>query len=260
MGFFIFLLYILIIFLLLSSSRLREMKSNQLLLNLSIGHMITGVSHFAGMWTLFRVGKFVFVGGMYANISLIVLTIDRCIYILKPLHYKLMHPGWHILFMTISPLFALTLFGLYVHTGLNNPVHLDEISTLPFIFFLSVMTVLLFIPSFVVFRIVRRQRSRIASCNIGIPKGQAPREKSRNEERRSFYVCFGCVTTFALLWLPAIVLRIWEIASGLKMKYTYLAISAIFATFNSFSDAVICVWFNKELKKRLRTVLRNPCR
>ena len=177
-------------------------------------------------------------------------NIDRCIYILKPLHYQLLHRGWHILFMTISPLLVLVLFGLYVHSGLNSPLHLDTITTLPFVFFISGMTAFMFIPSFLVFRILRKQRSRMASIS-------KTKEFSRKEELRSFYVCFGCVTTFLVMWSPMLLLRMWEIASGSHMEYITLSISAIFTTINPFSDAFICVWFNQELKARLRSILRS---
>jgi len=257
-GFFISLLYMLIIFVLLSSARLREIKSNQLLLNLSIGHTLTGLSHFAGMWTTFRVGKVVFVAGVYAYLSLAVLTIDRCIYILKPFRYERLHRGWHILCMAISPVLALILFAFYVHSGLNNPVHLDTMSTLPFVFLIFLLIGLLLIPSFIVFRIARRQRNRIVSLRVALSNGTV-RGTSKMNDIRSFYASFGCVTTFALLWLPHLILRIWEIASGVQVRYTYVAITAIIATLNPFSDAVISVWFNKDLKTRLKNVLRKPC-
>jgi len=264
-GFFISLLYMLIIFVLLSSARLREIKSNQLLLNLSIGHTLTGLSHFAGMWTTFRVGKVIFVSIVYANISLTMLIVDRCIFILKPLHYQQLHQGWHMLFMAVSPVFALFLLSLYFYLGIGNPIHKDTITTLPFIFFVFVITGLMFIPSLAMFRIVHKQRSRIVSLRTHIVNNRTAtttattKDISRKDEIRSFYVCFGCVSTYVLLWLPALVMRLWETMSGLEMPYTYLAISVAIATFNPFSDAVICVWFNKQMKARLKSILRNLC-
>ena len=261
MGFFIFLLYTIIIFVLLSSSRLREKKSNQLLLNLSIGHLMTGLSHFAGLWTTFRVGKLIFVSIIYANISLTMLIVDRCIYILRPLRYQLLHRGWHVLFMSISPAFASALLAQYCYLGFNDPIHKDSLTTYPFIFFVFVITGLMFIPSVVVFRIAHKQRSRIAPLRRphvvhNLTPGVATKDVSRIVEIRSFYVCFGCVTTYLVLWSPALGMRLWEIVLGLEMQYTYLAISVAIATLNPFSDAFICVWFNKELKKKLRSIVR----
>ena len=257
MGLFMFLLYIFIIFVLLSSPRLRRKKSNQLLMNLSIGHLMTGLSHFAGMWTTFHVSRFVFLGVFYANISLVTLTIDRCIYIRFPFRYQLLNRGVHVLFMTVSPVLCIVLLFAYSLDGLNNPANAGTVAKIPFLSSLVVTTGMLFIPNLVVFRIVRRQRMTILRSQCRDPRNDlSSNVYAKRSEIRTFYICFGCACTYTLLWFPIFVLKVVEIFNGTQINYTHLAISAIVSNMNPFADAFFCICFNKEIKCSLKRLFK----
>ena len=261
MGFFIFLIYMFIIVILLSTARFRRKKSNQLLLNLGIGHVITGASHFTGMWTTFPIGKFVFVGIMYANVSLIALSIDRCIYIVRPFRYSLLRRGWHVIFMLASPVTAIMMLTQHMISGFDEYVHKGALSKVPFIVYVFLTTVSLIGPNLVVFVIVRKQSTRIRAQNHSIIS-KDEKQKSRvrvigkRQEMRSFYLCFGCVITFIMSWLPLLTLKIIEMTTGRSFSYRYTGGAAIIANINLFTDAWFCVWYNKELRKRLKGVFK----
>jgi len=247
---------------LLCSTRLRGKKSNQLLLNLSIGHMMTGACHFAGLWTIFPVGKFVFFGIAYASVSLIVLSIDRCFYIVLPLRYYLIHRCWHITFMLISPAFAMMVLLQYILSGFEEYVHESALANIPFIVVVFVMSGLLLVPNLVVFRIVRKQRVQIeVQCNIIKSNEENSNSNSpdiaRVREVRSFYLCFGCVITFVLCWMPLLAFKTYEIRTGRRLDYKYNSRAAIIATINPFMDVLFSVWFNKELRGRLKDVFKS---
>ena len=222
MGFFIFLIYTFIIVILLSSSRLRGKKSNQLLLNLSIGNMMTGAFHFVGMWTTFPIWRLVYVGIAYASVSMIVLSIDRCIYIVLPLRYDLIHRGWQIGFILVSPIFAMIALVKHILLGFDQEVTEDVPSTLSFILIVFAMTTMLLVPNLIVFRILRRQRAQIkVQCHsLKVSPPPPPTQRSsrsasdilRFHEVRSFYLCFGCVLTFLLCWLPQLAFKAYELS------------------------------------------------
>jgi len=257
MGFFISLLYMLIIFVLLSNSRLRRKKSNQLLLNLCIGHLMTGISHFAGMWTLHHVSRFVFTGVLYANVSLVMLTIDRCIYIRWPFRYQLMNRRMHVFFMATSPVLSFLLFLQYAVSGLNKSEYGTSFIAIPFVAILATTTGLLFIPNLLVYRIARQQRADIQQSQHSSCKNDSKSKVCvKKHELRSFYICFGCACSFTLLWFAVFVVKVLEILTRTTVNYQYLAISAIVSNMNPFADAFFCVWFNKEIKYSLKNLFK----
>ena len=121
LGIPLFIICAVVISLIINSKRLREKKSNQLLLNLCIGHLLTGLACFYGWFSVFQVGKFVFAGQMYSTVALICLSIDRYIFIRQPFRYDTVkaYNRVHIIFMVFSPL----VYMIYFYDGVHSEIY-----------------------------------------------------------------------------------------------------------------------------------------
>ena len=77
----------------------------------------------------------------------------------------------------------------------------------------------------------------------------------------SFYICIGCVFTSTLLWMPELVRQsIWLFGgggSGGEKLYegAFSGMARILLNLNPLCDAVILVWFNRELKNKIRSIV-----
>ena len=79
---------------------LRRKKSNQLLINISIGHIVGGFTLFLMIFSKANTLTYInYAFSAHGNISLVILTIDRAILIRWPFRYQTL-PSWiQILFL-----------------------------------------------------------------------------------------------------------------------------------------------------------------
>lgn len=80
--------------------------------------------------------------------------------------------------------------------------------------------------------------------------------RSRKQEVRSFYLCFGCVITFALLMSPFVTMRILMKFTRAHIPNFAYKIAKVLAASNSLSDLLIFVWFNVELRVKIKRSIR----
>ena len=93
-------------------------------------------------------------------------------------------------------------------------------------------------------------------------------------EFRSFYLCFGCVVTYVVLWLPTLVNEAARLhlnynknngssdggsnygdsGGGMTSVFNEKAANLLLIL-NPLADAVILVWFNKELKNKMKSFI-----
>ena len=89
----------------LKSAQHRQNKTNQLLLNLSLGYLIVGVSSAFGS----KSDKFILIsasGFLHSNIAVFMLCIDRCACIVWPLRYLSLPRAFHIALMCCTPIIS----------------------------------------------------------------------------------------------------------------------------------------------------------
>ena len=273
-GLFIAIIYAIVITFIVNFKSLREKHSNQLLLNLCIGHFIAGLFHFYGFFTLTPVGKLVFSGYVYSTISLLVLSIDRFISIRFPFRYKTTpFNRIHIGYMLASPLCFIIYLGSCLLTGFDEKISRSSESMMSFpISFVAIVVILLFL-NFTIYAIICKQRKSIqAQCKVPHTTTVKPattvdvsdalesppmriqdsmkntRTKTRIQEARAFYSCFGCVITFAFLWMPCILIAILSRFFNVNVPDIKFKLALALAGFNPLSDLLIFVWFNVELR------------
>jgi len=167
--------------------------------------------------------------------------------------------------MLVSPVFAMMVLVKEILLGFERYVYEGILSQVPFVVVVFVMTLLLLIPNLIVFRIVQKQKVQIESQCRHIkasadPSSSTKQDFCKRREVRSFYLCFGCVITFVLCWLPQLTFKGFEIGTGTRLNYRYIGWAAIITTLNPFLDAWFFVWFNKKLRGRLKDVFKRPPR
>lgn len=250
-----------IIILVTSDKQLRKKQGNRLLLNLSCGHFLTGMTNFFGTFTPYDVSNISFAWYIYANLSLLTLTVDRSLSIRWPFRYERL--GWksHLTFLMFSPISSLVYIFRYVgalagrrQSGSRSSA--DNAGSMKFfIFGMSAQMVILLVSNSIVFTTVRRHKRTIKSNNV------SSNENSRNQITRrrdvfTFYICFGCVITYVILWLPSLIIKILQFYGQYPIEHKYFALTMAVANVNPVSDAVLFVFFNREFKLKLKSVLR----
>ena len=277
-GLFIAIIYAIVITFIVNFKTLREKKSNQLLLNLCFGHLLAGLLHFSGLFTIFPVGALVFSGYVYITISLLVISVDRFIFIRYPFRYKTEPFNQiHIGFMLASPFSFIIYLGRYLLTKFGKDISTSSESMMSFaISFITIVVILLYL-NFTVYGTICKQRKSIqAHCKIA-PIVIAPaaveetvnplstriqdsmkktRTKTRTREARAFYSCFGCVFSFTLLWMPCLLIVILKRFFNVNVPDIEFKLALALAGFNPLSDILIFVWFNVELRVLIKKTTR----
>jgi len=245
-----------IIILILTCKRIREKKSNQLLLNLSTGHALCGFTSLTGCFLPFShqsMDGIIFASYIYSNTSLAMLTIDRCIYIKWPFRYNSLPTLLHVSFMACSPLNA----GFVIYKALDNDNNLhvseDVESMRVFIFGIGALMALLLSANSLVFCTLQGQKRKIKSLRVATFSQSNVRTNfnQRKREIQAFYICLGCTLTYVVLWFPPLIVTIINFYTKIQISYYYFSMSMVSVNLNPLSDALIFVWFNKDLKNRL---------
>lgn len=309
LGFIVSVICVIVILFIGWFKNLRKKKANQLLLNLCIGHLLTGTAHFCRILSFPSATKFVFSGYMYSTIALVLLSFDRFIFIRHPFrYYTRRYNRAHTVFMLFSPLvYCIYFVDSFISVIMNDKAKLA--GSFIFVFFTTI-TVLIFLNVSIYATICKQRRAIETQCkrlsilptliaasstgsvspstesttstnnstptNSRLPSTTSTRSfsidstssttnldpqsisdsaarkykkaRARKQEVRSFYLCFGCVITFALLMSPWVTTRIMLKFTLFHISKKIQALSMVFAAFNSLSDLLIFVWFNVELR------------
>lgn len=113
-----------VIFFIIKFKNLREKRSNQLVLNLCIGHCLTGLAHFYGLFsTASTATRFIFSGYTYSTIALIFVSLDRFIYIRYPYRYEWkVFTRAHIGIMIVNP----SVYVIYFVAGVISVIRKEK--------------------------------------------------------------------------------------------------------------------------------------
>lgn len=246
------IIHLFILIFIIHHKQLRKVQTHRLLINLSLGHFLTGITNFSGTFVVLDLSKVTYAWYVYANLSLLALTVDRSFSIFWPFKYQMTSTLTKVVFLAFSPTCCLVYLGKMVFQPTNTKKVADNHASMKFfIFGMGLEIILLIIANSFIFMAVRRQKRKIAAANV--PNSNR-NTASRNEIAR-FYVCFGCIITYALLWAPALLLKIVEIYGEVSMDHKYFSITIAIANINPLSDAFLLLFFNRELKKILKNIL-----
>lgn len=244
-----------IIVLVIQNKNLRRVQAHRLLLNLSIGHALTGATNFIGTFVSRDLSTITYAWYVYANISLLALTLDRSFSIFSPFRYQTIRDSVKIGFMGFSPFCCL----IYVLKMLFSPAKTEKIANNEgsmkfFIFGMSAEMAILVVANSLIFIAVRRQLRKI-NVSKSTTTTHTRNMPSRKDIAR-FYVCFGCVITYVLLWLPAMFVKVLQFYGGVVVDHKYFSLSIAVANINPLSDAFLLLYFNRELKRVLKDIMK----
>ena len=257
------IVHVLISILIFTCRRIREKKSNQLLLNMSIGYAFCGFSNLAGVMLPFldtSISIITFAGYSYSNVALVFLTIDRCLYIRWPFRYNSFPRVLHVFFIACSP--ASAAYTIYKALAVENNSHVtDDVNAMrTFIFGIATIMIILLSTNSLVFCTLRSQRRKIKKLHVvNFQSNSKPNFSHRRKEILAFYICLGCVLTYVLLWFPPLLVTIINFYTQITISYYYFSLSMIAVSLNPLSDAIIFVCFNKDLKNRLFQLCCRGC-
>jgi len=210
-GMCIVIVYFIVISSILTCKKLRVTKTNQLILNLGIGHCIYGMVNAFGIWFDFKLSKIAFIGYNYANVAIVMLTIDRCLMIRWPFQYETMHVGIHVFLMSSSPQLTNA-----VMAGLQNNVVQDNSSMKVLIYGISILMVCLSIPNILIFITLQKQKAKMKALSQEILK-------NHKKQILAFYVCFGCVITYILFWMSPLIIAVLWTYTKVYVSYDYFS-------------------------------------
>ena len=238
---------------------LRQKKSNQLLNNHNIGHIVNGFTSFLMIFSKANALTYIsYAFSAHGNILLVFLTIDRAILIRWPYRYQTL-PSWiQILFLVASPsaAFSSILIGSLRDNGAKSTVALRiPLMRRALVLGISSFSLVLFLSNLVIWLVLQKQKRAI---RLNEPSQATTNDRIGRVRRdiASFYVCFGCVITYIILWLPELTRQSMWFFQGANIEGIVKNISVVILSLNPTSDAFVLVFFNKELKHHLKRFFR----
>ena len=90
--------------------------------------------------------------------------------------------------------------------------------------------------------------------------GQSEKSESKTKsgpnvkEVKAFYICFGFVITYVLLWLPSVLIKMLEYFGNIGIERSTFAYSIAIANLNPISDSIIFAMLNKDFRGRLKVI------
>ena len=253
---FSFLIHFFIMVFLIRIRVLRQKKSNQLLININLGHMISGISLFLMNFTYSSVLSHVnYAFYSHGNVAMVILTIDRCIMIRWPYRYQAL-PAWvQIIFLATSPCTAVVSISVGLLSGrIEQPAMGDSWYRQTLLFGISTYSITLFVVNSIVYLVIRKQKRSIRAGQIGQELNNKDRVTRIRRDIASFYACFGYIITYIVLWMPELIRQYIWYFTGQEMGLVFTNIALILIDFNPICDAFVFVFFNKELKSHLRRI------
>ena len=260
-GLLTFTLHFLVVILIAATPSLRCKKSYQLLVNMSCGHTLSGVVIFIGAFKHSNVLSYiVYAGHALSNISMVMLTVDRCVLICWPFRYQSMHSCFHTFMMSVGPVIALLLLLGGVMKASNDSVATNEdvLAVKGFLYGIPLFMLSLLTFNMIIYATVQKQKRAIKSLHIKSTQSHVAENQQsvfkRKKEILAFYVCFGCVITYVVLYFPALLFKLMQVEFGVALDERNFRYMMGIAYLNPISDAIVLVWFNKELRQRIKTL------
>ena len=174
-----------------------------------------------------------------------------------PYRYQTLPKCIQVFFLSASPLSALGMFilGFLKNNGTTKTVsiRIAEMRKTG-VFNISLFSFALFVSNFIVYMVLRKQKRAIRASEIS--STQNNRVARIRRDLASFYVCFGCVFTYVLIWLPELTRQYIWLITGKDIEGSFMAIALGILPFNPICDAFVLVFFNKELKNNLKRIFR----
>ena len=165
-----FIVHTFIMMFLLRIRVLRQKKSNQLLVNINIGHALVGITLFATIFDKSNILTYInYATYVYGNTALVLLTVDRCVMIRWPFRYQSLPKYVHYLFLMASPLTALA--GLLIGIVNDNGTAKTAAVRVPamrraMIFTIFAWLSILFVSNLIVYLVLRKQRRAISVATV----------------------------------------------------------------------------------------------
>ena len=243
-----------IIFLFITCHRaLRKSRYNQLIMHMNIGYIV-------GDFILFLKIVFprqsiifdniAFAGFVQGMLALVCLSIDRCFKILRPFLYQAIPSKY---FWVVNILIPLPAVLSLVVIPLDENILQSKEKIAFFGYMLAFVMIFLVVTNTLVYVTVLKQKR-----SIRIQHG--PNNINENAEMRndfrSFYMCFGFVVTFVMFWLASVIFSlIWVYSGAKKARNPLPYIVRCIQNLNPISDGIFLVWFNKELRGKIKRFL-----
>ena len=239
---------------------LRQKKSNQLLVNLNIGYALAGINLFATIFDKSNMLNYLtYASYAYGNAALVLLTIDRCVMIRWPFRYQSLPKYVQCFSLMASPATALValFIGIFNDDGTASTVAMRvPAMRRAMIFTVSVFILVLFVSNLIVYLILRKQKQAISQATVASRNSNTNSKAARiRRDLTTFYICFGCVITYIILWLPELIRHsIWYV-NGVHIEGATQNITVVILNLNPCCDAFVLVFFNKELKSHLKDLI-----
>ena len=158
-GFVVSIICVVVICLIVRFENLRKKKSNQLLVNLCVGHLLSGMVYVYGILSISPIGRYRLAGNMYSTLALVFLSVDRFILIQYPYRYQTkIYNRIHVGFMLFSPL----VYIVYFLDGLVLQIeNRKESFAGSFVFVFSTTVLIMFFLNISIYITICKQRKRI---------------------------------------------------------------------------------------------------
>ena len=158
-GFVVSIICVVVICLIVRFENLRKKKSNQLLVNLCVGHLLSGMVYVYGIVSISPIGRYRLAGNMYSTLALVFLSVDRFILIQYPYQYQTkIYNRIHVGFMLFSPL----VYIVYFLDGLILQIeNRKESFAGSFVFVFSTTVLIMFFLNISIYITICKQRKRI---------------------------------------------------------------------------------------------------
>ena len=158
-GFVVSTICVVVICLIVRFENLRKKKSNQLLVNLCVGHLLSGMVYVYGILSISPIGRYRLAGNMYSTLALVFLSVDRFILIQYPYRYQTkIYNRIHVGFMLFSPL----VYIVYFLDGLILQIeNRKESFSGSFVFVFSTTVLIMFFLNISIYITICKQRKRI---------------------------------------------------------------------------------------------------
>lgn len=179
----------------------------------------------------------------------IFICIDKYISIKHPFRYSSM--TWKF------PAVAIAL-GLPIQLGVSLVHNFGVKSSYNMMSFCGIAIVILFlgITNFTMYRTVKGQLKKIALTIVSDTNG-LQKQRLKNKEMKSLYICMTVVFTFILFWAPWLFMYLYCTAAKTELgkNDTWQLITVISQNLNSIFDSLFNVIFNKELRQAASGIL-----